>query len=117
MIALALHLYSAAHAAETLVPVSPPSDGVGVWLFVFLAFVLLLVGGGIAYTIYVRGKPGLQLGEAELEKIAAFIDRRHEAPPVVAPYTVDGFVFADQQAMDSYISAKAIVAAAKPKEA
>jgi hypothetical protein len=97
--------------AQTLAAVSPPTDWTGVAFAVVIGLLIFLP---IAYAIYVKVRPGKQLGEEELERIAERIYRKQAAPVVAAPLTYDGRTFADQATLDKYKEAKAFVESIPP---
>jgi len=95
--------------AQTLAPVAPPRDWLGVGIVVLLGLVFVAIAG---YILHIKRTPGLQLGEAELEKIADFIHQRQSAPPAAPadPLLYDGHQFPDQATLDKYKDCEAFIA-------
>jgi len=110
-----MNIISAAHAAETLVLVSPPTDwtgiGIAVGLAVLVVAVLLLVNHW--------RRPGLQLGEEQWEKLVDMLHKKTtvkviDIPPGAfipkvtpsTPLVYDNITFADQKALDTYKASK-----------
>lgn len=103
-----------AHAADTLVPVSPPTDWTGIAVIAVIGFVIVALVG---YIVHIKKTPGAQLGEAELEKIADLLHAKLHPPAVASPpepLVFDGITFADENALHEYTAAKAVIDAHKP---
>jgi len=97
--------------AQTLAPVTPPTDWTGVAIVVVLGLIFVAFGSWVVY-IYIKLKAGQQFGEEYFDKLAAAFDRRRGAVPPhpvpsAPPLTFDGLNFADEAALLRYKAAKA----------
>lgn len=105
-------MISLAHAAE-LVPVSPPTDWIGIGIIAAIVFVIVALVG---YIVHIKRTPGKQLGEEEIERIAhAIMNTPMRSPTLVgsiqvpAPIYFDGIKFDTHADLDRYKAAKEIV--------
>jgi len=111
-----------AHGAETLVPVSPPTDWTGIGV---VALIGALLVGAVGVILYYK-RPGLQPGEEALTRLMDLLHGAHKtiaaqatviqaqasaatpsAPSAPAAGLVfNGLTFADQKSLDDYKAAK-----------